>query len=104
MDPAGSVLGHCESGGHAASQASHLHICSGEMRNASSEWNLAADSGLLLFLRDFGSKLIQRTKDLERHVETLVADTARTDVALHNTVNQARARALAARCRLTLHF
>ncbi len=60
------------------------------MRNAASEWNLAVDAGLLLFLRDFGSKLIQRTKDLERHVETLVADTARTDVALHNTVNQAK--------------
>ncbi len=60
----------------------------GEMRNNSSDWTLACDSGLLNFLKEFGSKMMQRTKDLDRQVSGLVADTQRTNVLLLNTVNE----------------
>jgi hypothetical protein len=60
----------------------------GEMRNNSSDWTLACDSGLLNFLKEFGSKMMQRTTDLNRQVGGLVADTQRANVQLLNTVNE----------------
>jgi hypothetical protein len=40
----------------------------GEMRNSSNDWTLACDSGLLNFLKEFGDRVMQRTKDLDKQV------------------------------------
>eukprot|EP00002_Diphylleia_rotans_P016921 TRINITY_DN328_c0_g1_i5.p1 TRINITY_DN328_c0_g1~~TRINITY_DN328_c0_g1_i5.p1 ORF type:complete len:1711 (+),score=463.03 TRINITY_DN328_c0_g1_i5:53-5185(+) len=61
-----------------------------EMRAAASqgEWTLAADSGLLFYLKDFSQRLIQRTREVEKNVDNLVFETKSMDVKLHNTFNQ----------------
>eukprot|EP00005_Dracoamoeba_jomungandri_P001046 CAMPEP_0174255072 /NCGR_PEP_ID=MMETSP0439-20130205/4403_1 /TAXON_ID=0 /ORGANISM="Stereomyxa ramosa, Strain Chinc5" /LENGTH=1770 /DNA_ID=CAMNT_0015337061 /DNA_START=22 /DNA_END=5334 /DNA_ORIENTATION=- len=58
-----------------------------EMREAE-KWTLAADSGLLNYLKDFSDRLVGRTKEVEAEVDNLVNATVATDIQLRNTFNQ----------------
>ena len=59
-----------------------------EMRQASvGGWSLAADTGLLNYLKDFKDHVFAQTKQLASTVDDLVFTTKATNVQLHNTFN-----------------
>lgn len=59
-----------------------------EMRRQSKDWNLAADAGMLLYLKQFSQRIISRTHDTGKLVDTLSHDAVMLDVRLHNTFNE----------------
>ncbi|CAL8390971.1 unnamed protein product [Arctogadus glacialis] len=59
----------------------------GEMRQASANWSLAADSGLFLFLQDFSQRMLSKTHDIEKQLDGLMRDTKATDSCLHSVFN-----------------
>ncbi|XP_077979550.1 uncharacterized protein LOC144434905 [Glandiceps talaboti] len=58
-----------------------------ELRKGSTNWSLASDSGLLLYMQEFSQKMISRTHEIEKQVEGLVHSTKSTDGRLHNVFN-----------------
>ncbi|XP_061693840.1 WASH complex subunit 2 isoform X2 [Syngnathoides biaculeatus] len=58
-----------------------------EMRQNSANWSLGADSGLLLFLQDFSQKMLSRTHEIEKQLDSLIRDTKATDSSLHSVFN-----------------
>ncbi|XP_039593907.1 WASH complex subunit 2 isoform X2 [Polypterus senegalus] len=58
-----------------------------EMRKSNSNWSLAADSGLLLFLQDFSQKMLSKTHEIEKQLDGLICDTKATDCCLHSVFN-----------------
>ncbi|XP_074501953.1 WASH complex subunit 2 isoform X3 [Sebastes fasciatus] len=58
-----------------------------EMRQSSANWSLAADSGLFLFLQDFSQRMLSKTHDIEKQLDSLINDTKATDSCLHSVFN-----------------
>lgn len=58
-----------------------------EMRHSSANWSLAADSGLFLFLQDFSQRMLSKTHDIEKQLDSLIRDTKATDSCLHSVFN-----------------
>ncbi|XP_031161258.1 WASH complex subunit 2 isoform X1 [Sander lucioperca] len=58
-----------------------------EMRQSSANWSLAADSGLFLFLQDFSQRMLSKTHDIEKQLDSLICDTKATDSCLHSVFN-----------------
>ncbi|XP_042357922.1 WASH complex subunit 2 isoform X2 [Plectropomus leopardus] len=58
-----------------------------EMRRSSANWSLAADSGLFLFLQDFSQRMLSKTHDIEKQLDSLIRDTKATDSCLHSVFN-----------------
>ncbi|KAL6101862.1 washc2c [Pungitius sinensis] len=58
-----------------------------EMRQSSADWSLAADSGLFLFLQDFSQRMLSKTHDIEKQLDSLIRDTKATDSCLHSVFN-----------------
>ncbi|XP_047459603.1 WASH complex subunit 2 isoform X2 [Mugil cephalus] len=58
-----------------------------EIRQSSANWSLAADSGLLLFLQDFSQRMLSKTHDIEKQLDSLIRDTKATDSCLHSVFN-----------------
>ncbi|XP_053188839.1 WASH complex subunit 2 isoform X1 [Scomber japonicus] len=58
-----------------------------EMRQSSASWSLAADSGLFLFLQDFSQKMLSKTHEIEKQLDSLIRDTKATDSCLHTVFN-----------------
>uniref|UniRef100_A0A4W3I338 Uncharacterized protein n=1 Tax=Callorhinchus milii TaxID=7868 RepID=A0A4W3I338_CALMI len=58
-----------------------------EMRRASAGWSLGADAGLLLFLQDFSQRMLSRTHEIERQLDSLIQNTKATDSRLHSVFN-----------------
>uniref|UniRef100_A0A3Q0T6C9 WASH complex subunit 2C n=1 Tax=Amphilophus citrinellus TaxID=61819 RepID=A0A3Q0T6C9_AMPCI len=54
-----------------------------EMRQSSDNWSLAADSGeftyLFLFLQDFSQRMLSKTHEIEKQLDSLIRDTKTTD-------------------------
>lgn len=46
-----------------------------ELREASTDWTLAADAGLLLYLQEFSQRIVKRTHKIETQVDALVNET-----------------------------
>ncbi|GAA6223367.1 WASH complex subunit FAM21-like [Lates japonicus] len=59
----------------------------GEMRQSSANWSLAADSGLFLFLQDFSHRMLSKTHEIEKQLDSLIRDTKATDSCLHSVFN-----------------
>ncbi|CAJ1067657.1 hypothetical protein EPR50_G00178570 [Xyrichtys novacula] len=58
-----------------------------EMRQSSANWSLAADSGLFLFLQDFSQRMLSKTHEIEKQMDSLIRDTKATDSCLHSVFN-----------------
>ncbi|XP_030603968.1 WASH complex subunit 2 isoform X2 [Archocentrus centrarchus] len=58
-----------------------------EMRQSSDNWSLAADSGLFLFLQDFSQRMLSKTHEIEKQLDSLIRDTKTTDSCLHSVFN-----------------
>ncbi|XP_056291798.1 WASH complex subunit 2 isoform X2 [Pseudoliparis swirei] len=58
-----------------------------EIRQSSANWSLAADSGLFLFLQDFSQRMLSKTHDIEKQLDSLMRDTKATDSCLHSVFN-----------------
>ncbi|KAI4879762.1 hypothetical protein NFI96_030317 [Prochilodus magdalenae] len=58
-----------------------------EMRKTSSDWSLAADSGLFLYLQDFSQRMLSKTHEIEKQLDGLIRDTKATDSCLHTVFN-----------------
>ncbi|KAF0027483.1 hypothetical protein F2P81_020224 [Scophthalmus maximus] len=58
-----------------------------EMRQTSANWSLAADSGLFLFLQDFSQRMLSKTHEIEKQLDSLIRDTKATDSCLHSVFN-----------------
>ncbi|XP_077469384.1 WASH complex subunit 2C [Stigmatopora argus] len=58
-----------------------------EMRQSAAKWSLAADSGLLLFLQDFSQRMLSKTHEMEKQLDSLIRDTKATDSSLHSVFN-----------------
>ncbi|WAR16383.1 WASC2-like protein [Mya arenaria] len=58
-----------------------------EMRENAASWSLAGDAGLLQYLQDFSQKLVSRTHEIEKEVESLVHDSKMTTVRVNNVFN-----------------
>ncbi|KAM6922649.1 WASH complex subunit 2 [Lycodopsis pacificus] len=58
-----------------------------EMRQSSANWSLAADSGLFLFLQDFSQRMLSKTHDIEKQLDSLIRDTKATDSCLNSVFN-----------------
>ncbi len=58
------------------------------MRKESNNWTLAADAGMLLYLKKFSQKIIARTHDIGLLVDGLALDTQMADARLHNHFNE----------------
>ncbi|XP_062852157.1 WASH complex subunit 2 isoform X2 [Trichomycterus rosablanca] len=58
-----------------------------EMRNNCSNWSLAADSGLYLYLQDFSQWMLSKTQEIEKQLDGLIRDTKATDSCLHTVFN-----------------
>ncbi|KAF7650000.1 hypothetical protein LDENG_00132330 [Lucifuga dentata] len=58
-----------------------------EIRQASANWSLAADSGLFLFLQDFSQRMLSKTHNIEKQLDSLIRDTKATDSCLHSVFN-----------------
>ncbi|XP_041803233.1 WASH complex subunit 2 isoform X3 [Chelmon rostratus] len=58
-----------------------------EMRQTSANWSLAADSGLFLFLQDFSQRMLSKTHEIEKQLDSLICDTKATDSCLHSVFN-----------------
>ncbi|XP_052007146.1 WASH complex subunit 2 isoform X2 [Xyrauchen texanus] len=58
-----------------------------EMQKSSTNWSLASDSGLFLFLQDFSQKMLSKTHEIEKQLDGLIRDTKATDSHLHSVFN-----------------
>ncbi|KAK3698556.1 hypothetical protein QZH41_014481 [Actinostola sp. cb2023] len=58
-----------------------------ELRKGTAKWNLAADSGLLLYLQQFSQKMVSQTHEIEKQVDGLVNNTKGIHSKVQNTVN-----------------
>ncbi|XP_070696786.1 WASH complex subunit 2 [Pempheris klunzingeri] len=58
-----------------------------EIRQSSANWSLAADSGLFLFLQDFSQRMLSKTHEIEKQLDSLIRDTKATDSCLHSVFN-----------------
>ncbi|XP_051507245.1 WASH complex subunit 2C isoform X2 [Myxocyprinus asiaticus] len=58
-----------------------------EMQKSSTNWSLAADSGLFLFLQDFSQRMLSKTHEIEKQLDGLIRDTKATDSCLHTVFN-----------------
>ncbi|XP_068183938.1 WASH complex subunit 2 isoform X2 [Antennarius striatus] len=58
-----------------------------EMRQNSHNWSLAADSGLFLFLQDFSQRMLSKTHEIEKQLDSLIRDTKATDSCLQSVFN-----------------
>ena len=58
-----------------------------EMRSSIGNWTLAADAGLLLYLKDFAKRMTGQIADITSQVDGLVTETKRTETRLHNVFN-----------------
>ncbi|XP_023183495.1 WASH complex subunit 2-like isoform X2 [Xiphophorus maculatus] len=58
-----------------------------EIRQQSANWSLAADSGLFLFLQDFSQRMLSKTHEIEKQLDSLIRDTKATDSRLHSVFN-----------------
>ncbi|KAM9365285.1 WASH complex subunit 2 isoform 2-T2 [Pholidichthys leucotaenia] len=58
-----------------------------EMRQNGTNWSLAADSGLFLFLQDFSQRMLSKTHEIEKQLDSLIRDTKATDSCLHTVFN-----------------
>uniref|UniRef100_A0A673J3Y6 WASH complex subunit FAM21A-like n=1 Tax=Sinocyclocheilus rhinocerous TaxID=307959 RepID=A0A673J3Y6_9TELE len=58
-----------------------------EMQKSSTNWSLAADSGLFLFLQDFSQRMLSKTHEIEKQLDGLIRDTKATDSRLHTVFN-----------------
>ncbi|KAK1791585.1 hypothetical protein P4O66_013589, partial [Electrophorus voltai] len=58
-----------------------------EMRKTSTNWSLAADSGLFLCLQDFSQRMLSKTHEIEKQLDGLIRDTKATDSCLHTVFN-----------------
>ncbi|KAM4730529.1 WASH complex subunit 2C isoform 2-T2 [Anableps anableps] len=58
-----------------------------EIRQHSANWSLAADSGLFLFLQDFSQRMLSKTHEIEKQLDSLIRDTKATDSHLHSVFN-----------------
>uniref|UniRef100_A0A9J8BD51 WASH complex subunit 2C n=1 Tax=Cyprinus carpio carpio TaxID=630221 RepID=A0A9J8BD51_CYPCA len=58
-----------------------------EMQKSSTNWSLAADSGLFLFLQDFSQRMLSKTHEIEKQLDGLIQDTKATDSRLHTVFN-----------------
>ncbi|XP_060943097.1 WASH complex subunit 2 isoform X2 [Limanda limanda] len=58
-----------------------------EMRQSSASWSLAADSGLFLFLQDFSQRMLSKTHEIEKQLDSLIRDTKATDSCLNSVFN-----------------
>nr|XP_046258221.1 WASH complex subunit 2 isoform X3 [Scatophagus argus] len=58
-----------------------------EIRQSSASWSLAADSGLFLFLQDFSQRMLSKTHEIEKQLDSLICDTKATDSCLHSVFN-----------------
>ncbi|XP_041645615.1 WASH complex subunit 2C isoform X2 [Cheilinus undulatus] len=58
-----------------------------EMRQNSANWSLAADAGLFLFLQDFSQRMLSKTHEIEKQMDSLIRDTKATDSCLHSVFN-----------------
>ncbi|KAJ8248587.1 hypothetical protein GJAV_G00243590 [Gymnothorax javanicus] len=58
-----------------------------EIRKASANWSLAADSGLFLYLQDFSQRMLSKTHEIEKQLDGLIRDTKATDCNLHCVFN-----------------
>ncbi|KAK7901355.1 hypothetical protein WMY93_018124 [Mugilogobius chulae] len=57
------------------------------MKQNSANWSLAADSGLFLFLQDFSQRMLSKTHEIEKQLDSLIRDTKATDSCLHSVFN-----------------
>uniref|UniRef100_A0A1A8EQP7 Family with sequence similarity 21, member C n=1 Tax=Nothobranchius korthausae TaxID=1143690 RepID=A0A1A8EQP7_9TELE len=58
-----------------------------EIRQHSTDWSLAADSGLFHFLQDFSQRMLSKTHEIEKQLDSLICDTKATDSRLHTVFN-----------------
>ncbi|XP_035982147.1 WASH complex subunit 2 isoform X6 [Fundulus heteroclitus] len=58
-----------------------------EIRQHSANWSLAADSGLFLCLQDFSQRMLSKTHEIEKQLDSLIRDTKATDSRLHSVFN-----------------
>ncbi|XP_066534742.1 WASH complex subunit 2 isoform X2 [Hoplias malabaricus] len=58
-----------------------------EMQKTSSNWSLAADAGLFLYLQDFSQRMMSKTHEIEKQLDGLIRDTKATDSCLHTVFN-----------------
>ncbi|XP_016417452.1 WASH complex subunit FAM21-like isoform X2 [Sinocyclocheilus rhinocerous] len=58
-----------------------------EMQKSGTNWSLAADSGLFLFLQDFSQRMLSKTHEIEKQLDGLIQDTKATDSCLHTVFN-----------------
>lgn len=58
-----------------------------EIRKGSQGWSLAADAGLLHFLKEFSQQTISRTHEIKKQVDGLIHETKATDCRLRNVFN-----------------
>ncbi|XP_069548739.1 WASH complex subunit 2 isoform X2 [Brachyistius frenatus] len=58
-----------------------------EIRQSSANWSLAADSGLFLLLQDFSQRMLSKTHEIEKQLDSLISDTKATDSCLHSVFN-----------------
>ncbi|KAM9726555.1 WASH complex subunit 2 isoform 3-T3 [Menidia menidia] len=58
-----------------------------EIRQHSASWSLAADSGLFLFLQDFSQRMLSKTHEIEKQLDSLICDTKATDSRLQSVFN-----------------
>ncbi|XP_035518973.1 WASH complex subunit 2 isoform X1 [Morone saxatilis] len=58
-----------------------------EMRQNSANWSLAADAGLFLFLQEFSQRMLSKTHEIEKQLDSLIRDTKATDSCLHSVFN-----------------
>eukprot|EP01114_Cavostelium_apophysatum_P012655 TRINITY_DN2885_c0_g1_i4.p1 TRINITY_DN2885_c0_g1~~TRINITY_DN2885_c0_g1_i4.p1 ORF type:complete len:1256 (-),score=484.30 TRINITY_DN2885_c0_g1_i4:54-3821(-) len=59
-----------------------------ELRSETLTWTLASDAGLSHYLQEFSAKILQKTKDIESQVDSLLFETKATDVRVHNAFNE----------------
>ncbi|CAF3417233.1 unnamed protein product [Rotaria sp. Silwood1] len=59
-----------------------------EMRQQASQWSLAGDAGLLLYLEQFSDKLVQRADAIQQHLNQTVNAVKSTHTRVQNCLNE----------------
>ena len=58
-----------------------------EMRKGATNWSLASDAGLLLYMQEFSQNMLSQTHSMEQKVDGLVHETKGISAKVHNTFN-----------------
>ncbi|CAD5125660.1 DgyrCDS13861 [Dimorphilus gyrociliatus] len=58
-----------------------------DIKNEAKNWTLASDASMLLSLQNYSQKLVSRTHEVEKLLNTLIHETKMTNVRLDNTFN-----------------